>query len=99
MDQHWATLSDHLVPHDAYKLDQALGSLRNPEVRPGSEMEVSDGSCYITLGEKHQSYRNRAIYQIKILTHQKYKAHYYLRLVTRYTHVVTCHRLMLTESQ
>lgn len=60
MDQHWATLSDHLVPHDAYKLDQALGSLRDPEVRPSGEMEVSDGSCYITLGEKHQSYRRLA---------------------------------------
>lgn len=69
MDQHWATLSDHLVPHDAYKLDQALRPFGHPEVRPSGEMEVSDGSCYITLGEKHQSYRNRAIYQEKILTH------------------------------
>lgn len=60
MDQHWATLSDHLVPHDAYKLDQALGPFGHPEVRPSGEMEVSDGSCYITLGEKHQSYRRLA---------------------------------------
>lgn len=84
MDKHWTTLSDHLVPHNAYKLDQALGSLRDPKVRPSGEMKVPDGSCYITLGKKHQSYRRRSkIPRKTILIHQKHKARYHLVVVTR----------------